>query len=72
MYICTVRVFLYSQDLSNRKTLMSDYGKSELFLYSQDLSNRKTVSQQIHQMVKFLYSQDLSNRKTEVDFEQFL
>ena len=35
-------VFLYSQDLSNRKTqsyLMIDWCR---FLYSQDLSNRKT------------------------------
>ena len=35
-------VFLYSQDLSNRKT-ETETGKEYLeFLYSQDLSNRKT------------------------------
>ncbi|EDT46761.1 hypothetical protein STRINF_01765 [Streptococcus infantarius subsp. infantarius ATCC BAA-102] len=35
-------MFLYSQDLSNRKTQCIILKKSRLFLYSQDLSNRKT------------------------------
>ena len=35
-------LFLYSQDLSNRKTLKVCICGHELFLYSQDLSNRKT------------------------------
>ena len=34
--------FLYSQDLSNRKTDEIASELSSLFLYSQDLSNRKT------------------------------
>ena len=34
--------FLYSQDLSNRKTAALDDKIVYLFLYSQDLSNRKT------------------------------
>ena len=36
--------FLYSQDLSNRKTLQVELSELESFLYSQDLSNRKTES----------------------------
>ena len=36
--------FLYSQDLSNRKTDNKDADTNEQFLYSQDLSNRKTVA----------------------------
>ena len=35
--------FLYSQDLSNRKTMLVNLMIVEQFLYSQDLSNRKTV-----------------------------
>ena len=35
-------LFLYSQDLSNRKTFYSNIEQSLSFLYSQDLSNRKT------------------------------
>ena len=34
--------FLYSQDLSNRKTTLSMQTTLNVFLYSQDLSNRKT------------------------------
>ena len=34
--------FLYSQDLSNRKTTTNSSLAERLFLYSQDLSNRKT------------------------------
>ena len=34
--------FLYSQDLSNRKTMTVYKKLIEVFLYSQDLSNRKT------------------------------
>ena len=34
--------FLYSQDLSNRKTLQGIRQGRAAFLYSQDLSNRKT------------------------------
>ncbi len=34
--------FLYSQDLSNRKTLFRRQERAVQFLYSQDLSNRKT------------------------------
>ena len=34
--------FLYSQDLSNRKTQAISFELDSLFLYSQDLSNRKT------------------------------
>ena len=36
--------FLYSQDLSNRKTLISELISGKGFLYSQDLSNRKTYN----------------------------
>ena len=35
--------FLYSQDLSNRKTYLLRNAPHEVFLYSQDLSNRKTL-----------------------------
>jgi len=55
---------LYSQDLSNRKTLQATIEESGQFLYSQDLSNRKTAVLEIAQIHLFLYSQDLSNRKT--------
>ena len=34
--------FLYSQDLSNRKTILYESTAERVFLYSQDLSNRKT------------------------------
>ena len=34
--------FLYSQDLSNRKTAKHLQKRQSWFLYSQDLSNRKT------------------------------
>ena len=36
-------MFLYSQDLSNRKTGVEIPSKVDPFLYSQDLSNRKTT-----------------------------
>ena len=36
-------MFLYSQDLSNRKTFFHDTNGNQMFLYSQDLSNRKTL-----------------------------
>ena len=36
------RKFLYSQDLSNRKTGQMVQLNAMRFLYSQDLSNRKT------------------------------
>ena len=36
--------FLYSQDLSNRKTLSRALYMLFTFLYSQDLSNRKTLN----------------------------
>ena len=35
-------MFLYSQDLSNRKTVGASVFLQKVFLYSQDLSNRKT------------------------------
>ena len=35
-------MFLYSQDLSNRKTGVTLQQIYYMFLYSQDLSNRKT------------------------------
>ncbi len=35
-------MFLYSQDLSNSKTLEFPDGTQVTFLYSQDLSNSKT------------------------------
>ncbi len=35
-------MFLYSQDLSNSKTIHWDNGIITSFLYSQDLSNSKT------------------------------
>ena len=35
-------LFLYSQDLSNRKTYTASLSQLHRFLYSQDLSNRKT------------------------------
>ena len=56
--------FLYSQDLSNRKTNLDEYTVTEVFLYSQDLSNRKTRIGDYWVRQEFLYSQDLSNRKT--------
>ena len=36
-------LFLYSQDLSNRKTVSQQIHQMVKFLYSQDLSNRKTM-----------------------------
>ncbi len=39
--------FLYSQDLSNRKTVQLKRHLFHQFLYSQDLSNRKTESPRI-------------------------
>ena len=39
--------FLYSQDLSNRKTKINSNFIATPFLYSQDLSNRKTWIKQI-------------------------
>ncbi len=38
-------MFLYSQDLSNRKTIFDVSSNCPMFLYSQDLSNRKTPRQ---------------------------
>ena len=38
----TWTTFLYSQDLSNRKTRTTIISDERWFLYSQDLSNRKT------------------------------
>ena len=38
-------MFLYSQDLSNRKTEIDPKDIRKWFLYSQDLSNRKTMNQ---------------------------
>ncbi len=35
-------MFLYSQDLSNSKTIGLNFWASVTFLYSQDLSNSKT------------------------------
>ena len=35
-------VFLYSQDLSNCKTMAVELYNGSVFLYSQDLSNCKT------------------------------
>ena len=61
MYTCTVRVFLYSQDLSNRKTDCEYNFLGAEFLYSQDLSNRKTNATNEVTDSQFLYSQDLSN-----------
>ena len=63
MHIDEVK-FLYSQDLSNRKTHLPAVRLSHWFLYSQDLSNRKTIDFQNVRIHRFLYSQDLSNRKT--------
>ena len=63
MLYCTV-LFLYSQDLSNRKTLRLHHIRFQRFLYSQDLSNRKTILAIDTTFDLFLYSQDLSNRKT--------
>ena len=40
----TWTTFLYSQDLSNRKTREVRNYFIQVFLYSQDLSNRKTLS----------------------------
>ena len=57
-------MFLYSQDLSNRKTFACIRIRTALFLYSQDLSNRKTTFDNFKADTPFLYSQDLSNRKT--------
>ena len=61
--------FLYSQDLSNRKTNNEQLEQRERFLYSQDLSNRKTFKPIVCLSRRFLYSQDLSNRKTGYDVE---
>ena len=36
-------MFLYSQDLSNYKTVFTYTTLQKLFLYSQDLSNYKTL-----------------------------
>ena len=58
--------FLYSQDLSNRKTALLKKLTAYKFLYSQDLSNRKTVHSLLVSNYQFLYSQDLSNRKTNI------
>ena len=57
-------MFLYSQDLSNRKTQSAVAYRDSRFLYSQDLSNRKTLVLRVLALCLFLYSQDLSNRKT--------
>ena len=51
--------FLYSQDLSNRKTLKEAWFEYRSFLYSQDLSNRKTNFVVFNCYAWFLYSQDL-------------
>ena len=64
--LATLELFLYSQDLSNRKTDRWTVKKVLVFLYSQDLSNRKTTVIMIELVVAFLYSQDLSNRKTHI------
>ncbi len=37
-------LFLYSQDLSNSKTVKGAGMTPEMFLYSQDLSNSKTYN----------------------------
>ena len=57
-------MFLYSQDLSNYKTVQMRYEYYSMFLYSQDLSNYKTVFTYTTLQKLFLYSQDLSNYKT--------
>ena len=57
--------FLYSQDLSNYKTIRHQNLSERVFLYSQDLSNYKTVDRIEPLLLKFLYSQDLSNYKTD-------
>ena len=54
-------MFLYSQDLSNRKTSKWKGDQGLPFLYSQDLSNRKTNATNEVTDSQFLYSQDLSN-----------
>ena len=54
-------MFLYSQDLSNRKTSKWKGDQGLPFLYSQDLSNRKTKNICRKLLTLFLYSQDLSN-----------
>ena len=46
-------MFLYSQDLSNRKTAELEAEKTQAFLYSQDLSNRKTCDQLQKFLVRF-------------------
>ena len=58
--------FLYSQDLSNYKTVQSRKTYLKLFLYSQDLSNYKTIDDIGKVVNEFLYSQDLSNYKTKI------
>ena len=55
---------MYSQDLSNYKTVELEANVLELFLYSQDLSNYKTDGETVDVDSLFLYSQDLSNYKT--------
>ena len=56
--------FLYSQDLSNCKTVLGFALMYKQFLYSQDLSNCKTRMRMQLTAIRFLYSQDLSNCKT--------
>ena len=55
---------MYSQDLSNSKTLVARPSCPRWFLYSQDLSNSKTTEYVWDFSYAFLYSQDLSNSKT--------
>ena len=56
--------FLYSQDLSNCTTELTNLANGKAFLYSQDLSNCTTPSYAQSLLKKFLYSQDLSNCTT--------
>ena len=56
--------FLYSQEISNGKTLVTIGARSGVFLYSQEISNGKTLREEIKVLKGFLYSQEISNGKT--------
>ena len=57
-------VFLYSQEISNGKTVFPAGPRLHRFLYSQEISNGKTATDKTLKTIQFLYSQEISNGKT--------
>ena len=59
-----IKLFLYSQEISNGKTQGLYNRRLAEFLYSQEISNGKTRILILLVKMRFLYSQEISNGKT--------